>query len=128
MSEPSWPRGSRTSDYDFELPEERIAQRPVEPRDASRLLVVDRASGSVSHHSFRDLAELIPGGDALVLNTTRVFRARLLGHRESGAPAEILLLRKVDAQHFEAMIHPGGKLKPGRLVTIAPDFVVEIVT
>jgi len=126
-SEPTWPPGSRTSDYDFALPEERIAQRPVEPRDASRLLVVDRASRSVSHRTFRDLADLIPAGDALVLNTTRVFRARLLGHRESGAPAEILLLRPVDAQHYEAMIHPGGKLRPGRLVTIAPGFVVEIV-
>lgn len=126
-SEPTGPSGSRTSDYDFELPEERIAQRPVEPRDASRLLVVDRATGSISHRTFRDLAELIPAGDALVLNTTRVFRARLLGHRDSGAPAEILLLRAIDSHHYEAMIHPGGKLKPGRLVTIAPGFVVEII-
>lgn len=126
-SEPSWPAGSRTSDYDFELPDERIAQRPVEPRDASRLLVIDRSTGSISHRTFRDLADLIPSGDALVLNTTRVFRARLLGTRESGAPAEILLLRPVDSHHYEAMIHPGGKLKPGRLVTIAPGFVVEII-
>ncbi len=119
--------GSRTSDYDYELPPERIAQRAVEPRDASRLLVVDRASGSLSHRTFRDIAELIPPGDALVVNTTRVFRARLLGHRDSGGPAEILLLRPVDETHFEAMIHPGGKLRPGRFVTIAPGFRVEIV-
>jgi len=119
--------GSRTSDYDYPLPESRIAQHPVEPRDASRLLVVDRASGTLSHRTFRDLVDLIPPGDAIVVNTTRVFRARLLGHRESGGPAEILLLRPVDATHYEAMIHPGGKLRPGRVVTIAPGFHVEIV-
>ena len=121
------PRGHRTSDYDFQLPDERIAQRPVEPRDASRLLVLDRATGSMTHRTFRDIADLIPAGDALVVNTTKVFRARLLGTRESGGPAEILLLRQIDAQHYEAMIHPGGKLRPGRVVTIAPGFRVQIV-
>ena len=121
------PRGARVSDYDYDLPESRIAQHAVEPRDASRLMVVDRATGTLSHRTFRDVLDLIPAGDALVLNTTRVFRARLLGHRESGGPAEILLLRAIDARHYEAMIHPGGKLRPGRVVTIAPDFKVEIV-
>ncbi|MCC6243998.1 MAG: tRNA preQ1(34) S-adenosylmethionine ribosyltransferase-isomerase QueA [Gemmatimonadaceae bacterium] len=120
-------RGLRTSDYDYQLPEERIAQRPVEPRDGSRLMVVDRAQSTISHRTFRDLAELIPAGDAIVVNTTRVFRARLLGHRESGGPAEILLLRPIDGEHYEAMIHPGGKLRPGKVVTIAPGFQVEII-
>lgn len=125
------PVGARTSDYDYELPESRIAQRPVEPRDASRLLVLDRRDGSLGHRTFRDVLGLIPDGDALVLNTTKVFRARLLGHRESGGPAEILLLRPAegthDGVHFEAMIHPGGKLRPGRTVTIADGFTVDIV-
>ena len=121
------PKGSRTSDYDYELPEERIAQRAVEPRDASRLLVVDRRDGSMAHRTFRDIAELMPAGDVMVVNTTKVFRARLLGRRESGGPAEILLLRPLNEDHYEAMIHPGGKLRPGRFVTIAPDFRVEIV-
>lgn len=119
--------GSRTSDYDYPLPDECIAQHPVEPRDASRLLVLERATGAITHRTFRDLAEMIPAGDAMVVNTTKVFRARLLGVRESGGPAEILLLRPVDSHHYEAMIHPGGKLKPGRVVTVAPGFTVEIV-
>ena len=121
------PTGSRTSDYDYALPDDRIAQQPVEPRDASRLLVLDRTTGTLDHRTFRDLADLIPPTDALVVNTTRVFRARLLGHRDSGGQAEILLLRPIDDTHFEAMVHPGGKLRPGRVVTIAPDFRVEIV-
>lgn len=123
------PTGARTSDYDYDLPEARIAQLPVEPRDASRLLVLDRRDGSLAHRTFRDLVDLIPDGDALVVNTTRVFKARLLGQRASGSPAEILLLRPLDASatHYEAMIHPGGKLRPGRTVTIADGFSVDIV-
>ncbi|MFN7532982.1 MAG: S-adenosylmethionine:tRNA ribosyltransferase-isomerase, partial [Gemmatimonas sp.] len=76
-AEPVAPTGARTSDYDYELPDTHIAQRPVEPRDASRLLVLDRRDGSLAHRTFRDILELIPDGDALVLNTTKVFRARL---------------------------------------------------
>ena len=123
-------KGDRTSDYDFHLPEERIAQAPVERRDASRLMVVHRNAGTIEHRHFADLAELVPAGDVLVLNTTRVFRARLLGRRDSGAPAEILLLRRHDDGRWEAMVHPGGKLKPGRTVHIAPGFdaIIEEVT
>lgn len=116
-----------TSDYDYELPSDRIAQTPIEPRDASRLLVVDRASGRLEHRQFHDLAQLIPPGDVLVLNTTRVTRARLLGHRVgSGAPAEVFLLRPLGDDRFEALVRPGGKLGAGRVVTIAPDFTIEI--
>jgi len=123
-------KGTRTSDYDFHLPEERIAQAPVERRDASRLMVVHRDTGTIEHRHFTDLADLVPAGDLLVLNTTRVFRARLLGRRDSGAPAEILLLRRHNDGRWEAMVHPGGKLKPGRSVHIAPGFdaVIEEVT
>jgi S-adenosylmethionine:tRNA ribosyltransferase-isomerase len=123
-------KGTRTSDYDFHLPEGRIAQTPAARRDASRLMVVHRETGAIEHRHFADLADLIPGGDVLVLNTTRVFRARLLGKRDSGAPAEILLLRRHEDGRWEAMVHPGGKLKPGRTVHIAPGFdaIVEEVT
>jgi S-adenosylmethionine:tRNA ribosyltransferase-isomerase len=123
-------KGTRTSDYDFHLPEGRIAQTPAERRDASRLMVVHRDSGVIEHRQFADLGAMIPSGDVLVLNTTRVFRARLLGRRDSGAPAEILLLRRHDDGRWEAMVHPGGKLKPGRTVHIAAGFdaVVEEAT
>ncbi len=120
--------GSRTSDYDFHLPPELIASVPVEPRDAARLLVVDRASGAITHRRFSDLATLVPRGDVLVLNRSRVLRARLLGTRASGAPAEVLLLKPLAGDTWEAMVSPGGKLKPGRVVHVAPGFDVEIVS
>ena len=119
--------GTRTSDYDFALPEELVAQHPVNPRDSSRLLVVNRANGEIAHRTFGDLAELIPAGDVLVVNTTRVFRARLLGTRKSGGKAEILLLRRIDDSHFEAMVHPGAKITPGRVISIVPGFDVAIL-
>ena len=90
-------------------------------------MVVDRGSGSIEHRVFSDVAELIDPGDVLVVNRTRVMRARLLGARASGAPAEILLLKALGGDRYEAMVSPGGKLKPGRRVTIAPDFEVEIL-
>ncbi|PYP61149.1 MAG: tRNA preQ1(34) S-adenosylmethionine ribosyltransferase-isomerase QueA, partial [Gemmatimonadetes bacterium] len=116
-----------TSDFDFHLPPEQIAQQPLARRDDSRLMVVVRARGTIEHRHFRDLPELIPGGDVLVLNRTRVLRARLLGVRRSGAPAEILLLRPLGADRYEAMVSPGGKLRPGRMVNIAPGLAVEIL-
>ena len=121
------PSGSLTSDYDFHLPASRIAQQPLERRDSSRLMVVQRATGTIHHHTFRDIIELIDPRDVLVVNRTRVFRARLLGERASGAPAEILLLKPLGENRFEAMVSPGGKLKPRRRVTIAPELSVEIL-
>jgi S-adenosylmethionine:tRNA ribosyltransferase-isomerase len=120
-------RGTRTDDYDFHLPPELIAQRPADRRDASRLMVVHRAEGRIEHRTFGELPSLFAPGDALVLNTTRVFRARLLGTRDSGAPAEVLLLKPLGDGTWEAMVSPGGKLKPGRVVHVAPGFDVEIV-
>ncbi|MFL5482227.1 MAG: tRNA preQ1(34) S-adenosylmethionine ribosyltransferase-isomerase QueA [Gemmatimonadaceae bacterium] len=119
--------GSRTSHYDFDLPADRVAQFPAERRGESRLLVVNRSTGEIEHKDFAGLADLIPAGDSLVLNTTRVFRARLLGVRDNGTPAEVLLLRSLGGLEWEAMVHPGGKLKPGRVVKFADDFNAEIV-
>lgn len=119
--------GRRVSDYDFALPGELIAQAPVERRDESRLLVVHRSSGQLEHRMFRDIVDYIPAGDALVLNTTKVIRARLLGTRPSGAPAEVLLLKAVGEDTWEAMVQPGAKLQAGKLVRIADDFRVEML-
>ena len=91
-------------------------------------MVVNRSTGEISHKQFSDLEEMIPRGDAIVLNTTRVFRARLLGVRDNGTPAEVLLLRSLGEDTWEAMVHPGGKLKPGRVVHVADDFEAEIVS
>ncbi len=115
-------RGLRTADYDFALPSERIAQVPAQRRDESRLMVVDRRAGTLAHHRFSDLPQFLRAGDAIVLNTTRVFRARLLGTRDSGAGAEVLLLREASDGQWEAMVQPGNKLKPGRVVTFAAGF------
>ncbi|HKO14997.1 MAG TPA: tRNA preQ1(34) S-adenosylmethionine ribosyltransferase-isomerase QueA [Gemmatimonadaceae bacterium] len=117
----------RTSDFDFVIPAEQIAQVPLPRREASRLMLLDRATGAIQHRVFADLVELIDPGDVLVLNRTRVLRARLLGTRRSGAPAEILLLKPLGEGRFEAMVSPGGKLRVGRIVQIAPDFTVEIL-
>ena len=119
--------GSLTADYDFDLPAGLIAQTPSEKRDESRLMVLHRDSKTIEHRTFRDLASLIPSGDVIVLNTTRVFRARLLGTRDSGAPAELLLLKSLGEGRYEAMVHPGGKLKAGRKVHVSPDLEAEIL-
>jgi S-adenosylmethionine:tRNA ribosyltransferase-isomerase len=120
-------KGARTSDYEFDLPPELIAQQPLAERSASRLMVLHRADGRIEHKAFTDLVGLIPPGDLLVVNTSRVIKARLLGQRASGAPAEILLLRAVRDVVWEAMVSPGGKLKPGRKVEIGPDLTIEIL-
>jgi S-adenosylmethionine:tRNA ribosyltransferase-isomerase len=109
------------------LPTDRIAQRPLERRDASRLMVLDRGARSISHRGFADVVELIDPRDVIVVNRTRVYRARLLGTRDSGAPAEVLLLKPLGEGLYEAMVSPGGKLKPGRRVTVAPGFTIEIL-
>ena len=124
---PSHVAGSRTSDYAFDLPPELIAQTPPATRGASRLMVVDRASATIEHRTFADLPSYVPAGDVLVRNTTRVMRARLLGTRDSGAPAEILLLKPLGGARFEAMVRPGGKLRPGRTIHVAPELDVRVL-
>ena len=97
----------KTTDFDYELPQERIAQTPVEPRHASRLLVLDRAKAELAHTTFWNIRDYLRPGDLLVINRTRVIPARLFARKESGGKVEILLLRREDERTWEALV--GGK-------------------
>lgn len=108
----------KTSLYHYDLPQDLIAQKPVEPRDSSRLLLVDRQSGKISHHVFRDLPKLLKEGDLLVANRSRVFRARLLGHRllekgERGGKIEFFLLHKNDDGTWEGLFKASAHSRKG---------------
>lgn len=106
-----------TSELDYELPEALIAQRPAEPRDSSRLMVVDVGSGRISHHAFRDLPTFLKSGDAVVLNETKVLPARLEAHRPGGGRVELLFLRDL-GDRWEVLARPGKRLRPNmRLAT-----------
>jgi len=119
-----------TSDFDYELPPGRIARYPMERRSDSRLLVLSHTTGRIRHHRFRDLPGLLDPRDLLVVNDTRVFPARLLGRKPTGAAAEVLLLRPAPGRGervWEALVRPGRKLKPGRTVVVAPELSVRIL-
>lgn len=107
----------KLEDFDFNLPEELIAQHPVEPRDSSRLMVVDRSTGNIQHHVFRELPGLLKAGDVLVVNNTRVIPARLMGEKEgTQAKMECLLLKRREQDVWEVLIKPGKRLKEGQSV------------
>ena len=109
----------KTSDFDYSLPEELIAQTPVEPRDSSRLMVLERRTGSIEHRHFREIIEYLREGDALVFNDSRVIPARLKGRRAgSGGAVEILLLRRLEANVWETLARPGKRLQPGAEIEI----------
>lgn len=106
--------GLRTSDYSFDLPQELIAQDPLEDRAASRLLVLDKNTGKTAHHIFREIIDYLNPGDCLVLNNTKVIPARLLGSKkDTGAAVEILLLKRKENDIWETLVRPGKKLRPG---------------
>ena len=106
----------KTSDFNFELPEELIAQTPLAQRDSSRLLTLDKATGRTAHHHFYDVADMLQPGDCLVLNNSRVLPARLIGRRETGGACEVLLLIDRGDNVWECLVRPGRKLKPGTRV------------
>lgn len=101
--------------YWFDLPEELIAKYPVEPRDMSRLLVLDKKTGHIEDHHFRDIADFLSAGDTLVINETKVMPSRLYGSKETGAKVELLLLKKV-GPYWEAIVRPAKRLKKGAIV------------
>src|SRR5262249_10530665 len=101
------------SDFDYELPGERIAQAPIEPRDAARLLVLDRATDGLSHRHVRDLPDLLRPGDLLVANRSRVLPARVYGQLKGGGRAELLLLRRLAAGRWQALCRPARRLRQG---------------
>ena len=111
----------RTSDFDYPLPPELIAQTPAEPRDSSRLLVLNRATGGTEHRRFTDILEYLRPGDLMVFNQSRVIPARLFGVRDdNGGRVEFLLLRREGEGVWEALARPGRRLRPGATVTITP--------
>jgi S-adenosylmethionine:tRNA ribosyltransferase-isomerase len=112
--------------YDYDLPAELVAQAPLPTRDASRLLILDRASGALAHHAFADLPGLLRPGDLLVTNRSRVFPARLAGRRPRGGRAEILLVRRRSDGGWDAMLRPGRRLRAGTLVDIGPGLRARI--
>lgn len=111
----------RLTDFDYTLPPELIAQRPASPRDSSRLLVVDRATGRIEHRIFREIGDHLRPGDVLVVNDTRVIPARLRGRRPgTRGVVELLLLRPGTGGAWEALVRPGRRLKPGTVVEVGP--------
>ena len=103
----------KLSDFMYDLPEERIAQTPVEPRDHSRLMVLHRDTGEIEHKHFYDVIDYLNSGDTLVINETKVIPARLYGERPTGGACEVLLLKQLGPKRWETLVRPGKKLKPG---------------
>lgn len=114
-------------EYRYDLPEERIAQQPVEPRDSSRLLVLHRDSGQCEHRIFRDIVHYLQPGDTLVLNNTRVSARRLRGAKPTGAQVEALLLREVEPGVWEALMRPGRRLLVGSRVILEGSLKAEVI-
>ena len=117
----------KKSDYDYELPEELIAQTPAEPRDSSRLLVYDRATGKREHRIFRDIKEYLRPGDVLVVNNTKVLPARLYAYTKNGGKVEVLLLKRRDLNEWEVLVRPGKKAKVGAELIVSEELSLTVV-
>lgn len=115
------------TDFDYELPKELIAQHPMEPRDHSRLLVVNKDSGAIEHKHFYDLIEYLHPGDVLVFNDTRVIPARLHGFKDTGAHVEVFLLTRKDATDWEVLVRPGKKLQVGAKIKFSDELACEVI-
>ncbi len=118
----------QTHDFWYDLPEELIAQTPLQQRDSSRLLVLSRETGKTEHRHFYDILEYLQPGDCLVMNDSRVLPARLLGHRPTGGAAEVLLLRELGDNRWECLCRPGRKMQPGSRVVFGNGELSATVT
>ncbi len=118
----------KTSDFDYYLPIELIAQTPVEPRDSSRMLVYDRANDKVYHKHFYDIKEFLKPGDLLVRNNTRVLPARMYAFTPNGGKVEVLLLKRFDLTEWEVLVKPGKKAKPGAKLIISDELSLEVLS
>ncbi len=118
----------KTSDFWYDLPEELIAQTPLEQRDSSRLMVLDKETGCVSHKHFYDIIDYLQPGDCLVMNDSRVLPARLLGHRPTGGAVEVLLLRDLGDKKWECLCKPGRKMQVGSEVIFGNGELTATVT
>src|SRR5438034_1113345 len=116
----------RVSEFDYDLPRELIAQTPLEPRDAARLLVVDQGGDGISHRVVRDLPDLLRAGDLLVANRSRVLPARIQGRLRGGGQAEFLLLRRLAPARWQALARPARRLRPGDAVQVKPWLRVQV--
>ena len=115
------------SEFDYDLPEELIAQRPIEPRNFSRLMILDPAQRAIEHARFFDLQKFLTAGDTLIFNDTRVIPARLIGKKSTGARAEIFLLRRLDAVTWESLVKPGRKIAEGAEIFFGDELSCEVV-
>ena len=118
----------KTSDFDYYLPEELIAQTPVYPRDASRMLVYDRAKDKVYHKHFYDLVDFLKEGDLLVRNNTKVLPARMFAFTANGGKVEVLLLKRFNLTEWEVLVKPGKKAKPGAKLTVNEQLSLEVLS
>lgn len=116
------------SDFFYDLPQELIAQTPLEPRDSSRLMKIDRSSGTITHDHFYNIADYLKEGDLLVLNDSKVFPARIYGtKRSTGVPVEFLLLNQRSNDTWETLVRPGRRLKNGTIVDFSDELSAEII-
>ena len=118
----------KTSDFYYDLPEELIAQTPLEPRDSSRLLVYNRTTDEVFHRHFRDVGDYLKPGDLLVVNTTKVYPARIFAYTEHGGKVEILLLKRQNLTDWECLVKPGKKCKEGVILVVNEELKAEIIS
>ena len=116
----------KRSDYYYDLPEELIAQTPVEPRDSSRLLVYDRSTGKTEHRIFHEIKEYLRPGDVLVVNNTKVLPARMFAYTEKGGKVEVLLLKRLDYERWEVLVRPGKKAREGMVLRISDELSLTV--